>query len=182
MEAHIPMSNGEQKERGFVSDEAIWRRAEATVASEDEEERFLDLAAFAEGRLDPDERERVAEFLSADAAADVEAARRLASASRLAAASGRVIRRALLAPPSPAAPVFRLVPRRSLHFFDLAHWRSLAAAAAMVAVVAWLGFSLGSGATHALEQINYTSANAFLPHLFDPTTGFLHDLAADMLQ
>jgi anti-sigma factor RsiW len=173
------MSDGEQRERDFASDEALWRRAQATFAPQDEEERFLDVAAFADGRLDPDERERVAALLSADAAADVEAAQALAAARRVAPAPERVIRRALLARPSGAVGVFRLVPRRPSLFFDLARWGSLAAA---VALVGWFGFALGSGATHALDQFGYASAGAFLPHLLDPTTGFLHDLAADMLQ
>lgn len=175
------MSNGEQKDRGFASDEVVWRRAQASSAAQDEEERFLDLAAYAEGRLDPDEDERIAAFLSADEASDIEAARRLSSAPQGASAPESILRRALAAPPAPAAPVIRLRtrPRRPLLFIDLARWGSFAAA---VAVVGWLGFALGSGATGALNQITYASAGAFLPHLLDPATGFLHDLSADMLQ
>ncbi len=61
----------------WLSDRALWRRAAATDAPEDEAARLLDLAAFADGLLDPDERERIAALLAAypAAAADVAAAR-----------------------------------------------------------------------------------------------------------
>ncbi len=165
--------------RDFAADEALWRRARVTLVRQDEEEAFLDLAAFAEGRLDPDERERVAALLSVDTAADVEAARALLAAGAVAPAPERVIGRAILADPRGAAPVLRFVRRRPRPFLDLARWGSLAAA---VAVAAWVGFALGSEATHTFRHIGYPSAEAFLPHLFDPATGFLHDLAASMLQ
>src|SRR5271155_4586202 len=59
------------------SDAALWRRSRAIDMVEDEAERYLDLAGYADGRLDPDERERVAEWLANDpvAAGDVAAAR-----------------------------------------------------------------------------------------------------------
>ena len=45
-----------------LSDAALWRRSRTVDMSEDaaETERYLDLAGFADGRLDPDDRERVA--------------------------------------------------------------------------------------------------------------------------
>jgi len=58
-----------------ASDRTLWRSAAAAETIEHEGERFLDLAGFADGRLDPDERDRVAERLARDpdAAADVAA-------------------------------------------------------------------------------------------------------------
>src|SRR5258707_4431643 len=64
-----------------ASDRALWQRSATAETVEDEGERFLDLAGFADGRLDPDESERVAERLARDAdiAADVAAAPGLAA-------------------------------------------------------------------------------------------------------
>src|SRR5260370_15465848 len=65
-----------------LPDAALWRRSRTVDMTEDaaEAERHLDLAGFADGRLDPEDRERVAEWLAVDpvAAADVAAARALA--------------------------------------------------------------------------------------------------------
>src|SRR5215831_3818580 len=73
----------ERKElRDWSSDRDLWRRSCRTDAPEDEAARFLDLAAFADGRLETDEHDRVAAALATDpaAAADVAAARALAGA------------------------------------------------------------------------------------------------------
>src|SRR4051794_20108288 len=63
-----------------AADQALWRRSATTVTVEDDAERFLDLAGFADGRLDPEERDRIAERAARDpeAAADIAAARALA--------------------------------------------------------------------------------------------------------
>ena len=68
------------------SDAALWRRSRAIDMVEDEAERYLDLAGYADGRLDPDDRERVAEWLATDpvAAGDVAAARAPAGSDSLA--------------------------------------------------------------------------------------------------
>src|SRR5438105_478543 len=65
-----------------LPDGALWRQSRMTDAAEDEAGRFLDLAGFADGQLDPDDRERVAEWLAGDpiAAGDVAAARTLHAA------------------------------------------------------------------------------------------------------
>src|ERR1700692_3933253 len=59
--------------RAGSPDRALWRRSVAIDVAEDEAEHFLDLAGYAEDRLDPDERDRIAERLAKDpmAAADV---------------------------------------------------------------------------------------------------------------
>src|ERR1700752_4989035 len=68
-----------EQESAGLSDRALWRHSCATdsVDGEAEAERYLDLAGFADGRLDPDNQERVADWLGCDpaAAADVAAAR-----------------------------------------------------------------------------------------------------------
>ena len=46
-----------------VSDRALWQRCRLAEAPADESLRFLDLAAFAEGGLDPDEHDRIAAWL-----------------------------------------------------------------------------------------------------------------------
>src|SRR6516225_1087276 len=65
----------------WSSDRALWRRSCLTDAPEDEASRFLDLAAFADGLLEPDEHDRVAALLAGDVVAknDVSAARRIDS-------------------------------------------------------------------------------------------------------
>jgi anti-sigma factor RsiW len=166
--------------RTRVSDETLWRRARDAAAPEDEGQGFLDLAAFAEGRLDSDEDERVAALLLADpeAAADVEAARALAGRTVFSPAPEPVIRRALLAAPAAPAVILRFSAPQRPALLDLARWGSLAAA---IAVVGWLGFALGSGVTDALNPTLSPRAETALPNLLDPATGFVHDLAADML-
>src|SRR5258708_24506873 len=58
-------------------DRTLWRRSRVIDASRTETERLLDLAGFVDGRLDDDERERVAALIAANppAAADSAAAR-----------------------------------------------------------------------------------------------------------
>src|SRR6266446_8382277 len=76
----MPGDGADGKPRAASPDSALWRRSLAIDVAEDEDERFLDLAGYAEDRLDPDERDRIAERLAKDpiAAADVAAARVLA--------------------------------------------------------------------------------------------------------
>src|SRR5712691_1305396 len=66
-----------------LSDNVVWQNSRLLDIPEDESERFLDLAGFADGQLDPDDRERVAEWLAGDpaAAGDVAAARALVAAA-----------------------------------------------------------------------------------------------------
>jgi len=71
----------ERREMGadWSPDRALWRRSCRTEAPEDDVARFLDLAAFADGLLEPDEHDRVAAFLARDPATadDVAAARKI---------------------------------------------------------------------------------------------------------
>ena len=72
-------SEGPEHAPNPAADRRLWQRCRTMDADEDEAARFLDLAAYADGLLDIEERERVAALLAADpeAAADVRAAQRL---------------------------------------------------------------------------------------------------------
>ena len=164
-----------------VSDRALWQRCRLAEAPADESLRFLDLAAFAEGGLDPDEHDRIAAWLVADpeAAADVAAARSLAGNSGASSvAIDRIVARAsTLRPDAPSHrgvvySIFR--PQRRILLHGLAQWGSLAAA---IGIAAWLGFTMGSDASIAISQPKPGDDGAAI-ELFDPATGFLHDLPA----
>ena len=143
-----------------------WRAAEGPGAAPD----ALDLAAYAEGRLEGASREAVGRWLAEhpqDAemvdlaltvrAEDGEAAERVArrAASLV---SGEVV-------------AFR--PRRlRLVWPDTARWGALAAS---VAIVGWLGFSLGGETYTALTGGDDQVA---VDELFDPPTGFFGSFGA----
>lgn len=163
------------------SDRDLWQRSRITDMPEDEAARFLDIAAFADGRLDPDERERVAALLADDpaAAADVAAAQALARGIDEAPSGlDRIVARAVAISPDELAPSGRVIAfarhprgRRILH--GLTQWGSLAAA---IAVASWLGFAMGSDTSLALSQPRQSSDASLLPELLDPGPGFLRDL------
>lgn len=164
-----------------VPDRALWQRGRMVEMEEDEAERFLDLAGFADGRLDPDDRERVAELLAGDptASADVAAAGALAGMVEPTEAAPETIvaRAAALVGPGapqrdtviPFAPSRRDRPR--LH--GVARWGSLVAA---MAVASWLGFTLGMDTSLSSAQIRQPGEDGFLRELLDPSTGFMRDL------
>jgi len=167
---------------GFETGRALWRRCRTTEIPEDDAERFLDLAGFADGMLDDrDEHDRVAALVAANpvAASDIAAARALTTGgvampgglepiiNRAAAlvddetAQGRVI-------------PFAVTSHRMLH--DVAQWGGLAAA---IAFASWLGFAMGSGASLTMSQPigqRPMGDESFLPELLDPSMGFLRDL------
>ena len=162
---------------------ALWQRSCRTDAAEDEAGRFLDLATFADGRLETDECDRVAALLAANsaAAADVAAARALAG--RIAEPSDgldRIIARACtILPDDPVAQghvlAFRSPRRHRSILPGLTRWGSLAAA---IAMASWLGFAMGSDTSLALSQPGAASDASFLPELLDPAgAGFLRDLS-----
>jgi anti-sigma factor RsiW len=166
-----------------LSDAALWRRSRMVDMAEDEAEaeRYLDLAGVADGRLDPDDRERVAERLAADpiAAGDVAAARALAArAERLDAVPGAVIARACAlaggGEPQPATVIaFPLSHQNRPRLQGLARWGSLVAA---MAVASWLGFTLGMDTSLSFAQVRQPSEDSFLREFLDPSTGFMRDL------
>ncbi|MBV9685605.1 MAG: hypothetical protein JO096_00120, partial [Alphaproteobacteria bacterium] len=144
-------------------------------APEDEAARLLDLAAYADDRLDVEERERVAALLADDqeASADVRAARALAGGEQAPAGIERIIARAVaISPGIDAAPalVIPFAPRRGRAIEVFAEWGSIAAA---LALASWLGFAMGSDTSRALVEPQTTNDTTLLPELFDPAPGFL---------
>jgi hypothetical protein len=162
------------------SDKAVWQYCQATDIEPDEAERLLDLAGFADARLDPDEHDRVAALLMAEieAAGDVAAARALAAAPHPAADEAVIARAAALVADA-AESGGRIVPfRRRVRppqsLFLVARWGSLAAA---VVMACWLGFALGSDASVALSHINQSSDENFVGDLVDPSGGVLRSIS-----
>ena len=175
----ITRRNGSGRERMHSPEAALWQRMRLTDAAPDDSERYLDLAGFADGLLDPDDRERVAEWLAGDpaAAGDVALARALAGAAGALPATPEAIavRAAALvldrSPQRSAVIAFR--PRRPgwpLHRW--AGWGSLAAA---MVVASWLGFTLGANTSLTLTQAGQAGEEGFLHDLLDPSTAFMRD-------
>lgn len=158
-------------------DSALWRASRTMDAPNDEAERFLDLAGFADGRLDPDDNARVAEWLQRDpnAAADADAARTLLAvgdievapetlvARALALVGGGVVEDATIVP----FPVRRRAPVAPLR--RMAGWGSLVAA---MAVASWLGFTLGTDTGTSFARAEQPGDSSFLTELLDPAAGF----------
>ena len=177
-----------------LADRALWQFSRMIDASPDDAGRILDLAGFADRCLDPDDEERVAEWLAGDpiASGDVAAARALgARAEPLEPAPDPVVARARAlverikerstVVPFPVVP-FPVVPfpagrrdRPTLH--RMASWGSLAAA---MAVASWLGFTLGMDTSLSLSQAGAQRGqggeDGFLREMLDPSTGFIRDL------
>ena len=161
---------------------ALWQLSCRTDAPEDEAARFLDLAAFVDGHLETDERDRVAAMVAADpaAAADVAAVQAIAGGfAKPPDGLDRVIARACAILPDNSAAqgevlAFRSPRRHRSIVHGLTRWGSLAAATAMAS---WLGFAMGSDTSLALSQSGAASDASFLPELLDPGTGFLRDLS-----
>jgi anti-sigma factor RsiW len=168
-----------------LSDRRLWQRCRMIDAPEDEAARFLDLAGFADGRLDAEDQDRVAAVLAADpaAAADVRSARTLDGIEEGFTGLEPVIARACAIFPDAGHPdadhphgrVIAFATRRSRRPLvqSFAQWGSIAAA---IAVASWLGFAMGSDASLALSNPHQPSDAGFLPELFDPTSSFLRDL------
>jgi anti-sigma factor RsiW len=175
------------RESAAASDRSVWARCRAAeaVGDEEETERFLDLAGFAEGSLDAEDHARIAEFLAAypDAAADVAAARSIvpeAPSEAVIARAAALVREEAVA--DQGGVVVRLAQRRhERRLPGVARWASLAAA---VAVASWLGFSLGVDTSRSFSQIAVQAGVAAAPaaddgglrDLLDPSTGFLREL------
>jgi anti-sigma factor RsiW len=178
------MNGTDGKSGESTAERALWLRSQATEAPEDEAGYFLDLAAFADGRLDDEEAERVAAWLAADpqAAGDVAAARAPALALADDVEIARVIARACGLPTQPAPGSGRVllfawpILRRNA-VRRLAEWSSLAAALAMVG---WLGFAMGSDASLAFGQSGQSNEPVSLHELIDPGSGILHDLGVEL--
>ena len=173
--------DGEPPMRSRASEAALWRRSCLTEAAENDAERYLDLAGFVDGRLDPDERERVAAWLAVDATAagDVAAAHAVArTAEDPPAAPDSIIARAVLLVGRREPQRGEVIPfparqpdRPRLH--RMAGWGSLAAA---MAVASWLGFTLGVDTSLSFTQAVRGGEDGILSDLLDPSVGFVRDL------
>jgi anti-sigma factor RsiW len=167
--------------RAGSPDQALWQRSVAIDMAEDEAERFLDLAGYAEDRLDPDERDRIADRLAKDpiAAADVAAARAFAGSGLPdEAALTHVIARACALVADGALLRGRVIPfpqffrpQPTLH--GVARWTGLAAA---VVLAGWLGFALGGDASAIFGPVGQAGEDSLLRDLLDPSTASLRDL------
>jgi anti-sigma factor RsiW len=160
-----------------LSDEGLWQRSRVTDIVETEAERYLDLAGYADGRLDPDDRERVAEWLASDpvAAGDVAAARvsplpaalpETAIARACALVDGDQPQRATVIP-------FRSRQRFGSRLHGMVRWGSLVAA---MAVASWVGFTLGMDTSLSVAQVRQTGEDSFFGELLDPSADLTRDL------
>jgi hypothetical protein len=166
-----------------LPDAALWRRSCTVDMTEDEAEaeRCLDLAGLADERLDPDDRERVAEWFAADpvAVGDVAAARVLAArAERLEAMPEPAIARACALVDGGEAQRGTVVAfppsrREQPRLQRIGRWGSLVAA---MAVASWLGFTLGMDTSLSLAQSRQPGEDGFLREFLDPSAGFMRDL------
>jgi anti-sigma factor RsiW len=164
-----------------AADRALWQRSVTAETIENEGERFLDLAGFADDCLDPEEHDRVAERLARDpdASADVTAACALVGGGGgFAIMPAHLVERAcaLVSEPEPERGRVILFPGPRLSSPTLpgiARWASLAAA---VMVASWLGFALGTDFSAYFGQTDQASEDGFLRDMLDPSTAFLRDL------
>jgi anti-sigma factor RsiW len=163
-----------------LPDAMLWRRSRITEAPESEEQLYLDLAGFADGLLDPDERERVAERLAGDpaAAGDVAAARALAATVSTSSVSETVAARACALIGGGEPRIGRVMPfvprpRPEPGLRRVAGWGSLVAA---MAVASWLGFTLGVDTTTSLSRPVQATDDGYFHELLDPSGGFMRDL------
>jgi anti-sigma factor RsiW len=163
-----------------LPDDALWQQSRMVEVVADEVAYFLDLAGFADGTLDVDDRERVAERVAGDSAAadDVAAARALAAAEHLPSAPDHVVARASALVGSEPPRRGNVVPLRwrlrAMPALRLAaSWGSLAAA---MAVVGWLGFNLGMNASLSVATVGQPSEEGFLQEFVDPSSGFIREL------
>jgi anti-sigma factor RsiW len=179
----MTQSEGPEYAPSPAADRRLWQRCRTMDAEEDEAARFLDLAAYADGLLDIEERERIAALLAADpeAAADVGAACGLAAAEPTSVGLERIVARASAISRdtgSVGRKVVPLAPRQRGRLLQIsAQWGSLAAA---VALAGWLGFAMGSDTSRALSEHGQPSDTGLVPELFDPGPNFLRDLGEGM--
>jgi anti-sigma factor RsiW len=163
------------KDPAKLSDSTLWQRSVLTDAPDDDAARLLDLAGFADGTLDVDDRERVAEWLVRDAAAAADvASARSAALETLAPIPESVVGRAVAlisgVPLTDNVVAFPAWRRRGLRLRGMAQWGSLAAA---IAMAAWLGLTLGMTTSRAFVGSQQPAAGSLLGDLLDAQTPFL---------
>jgi anti-sigma factor RsiW len=158
------------------SDQELWRRSQEIDVSPDEAEFLLDLAAFADNRLDDDDTARVAALLVLDAgaAADVAATQALAGVAMIAADESAIARaEALIGEGRPEAVLIAFpVPQRIARpWYSAASWSGLAAA---IVLAGWLGFDLGSGLS-GTPSLSHPTDETSASELLDPGPQLLRD-------
>ena len=165
-----------------LTDRELWQRSLAIEVAENDAAHFLDLAGYADGLLDPDEGERIAERLARDPAeaADVTAARALGAADPLGnRLPEAVFERAVALAHPDVATAENIVPFVRRHRVpslpEMAKWGSLAAA---VVLASWIGFTLGVDMSGALAGSRNSDDGGF-NELFDPATRLVRDLTGD---
>jgi hypothetical protein len=162
-----------------LPDPALWQRSRMTDAAEDDAERILDLAGFADGRLDPDDRERVAEWLAGDPRRPAMSRRRARSPrrpqrNRRPSRWSRGPRSSSIAMSSAAChPLSGHPPRPA----DAASYRELGSFAAAMAVASWLGFTLGMDTSLSFVQRGQPGEDGFFSEMLDTSPGFMRDLS-----
>jgi len=157
-------------------DQELWRRSQEIDATPDEAEFLLDLAAFADNRLDDDDTARVAALLALDAgaAADVAAARALAGVAMMTADENVIARaEALIGEGRPEAVLVAFPARAgsARSWYGAASWSGLAAA---IVLAGWLGFDLGSGLSGA-SPLGHPTDETSASELLDPGPQLLRD-------
>ena len=142
--------------------------------------RYLELAAFADGRLGRDEEKRVAEWLAQhpDAAQDVAAARALGGTVGPEAAPEAVVARACAIFGNPRRQARTLLPlgrqsRTVPRLGAVFEWGGVAAA---IVLAGWLGFTLGMDASQAWAKDRLPGRNDTLQDIFSPSPNLLPDL------
>jgi anti-sigma factor RsiW len=156
---------------GASPDREVWRRSQEMEVTPDEASDLLDLAAFADNRLDDDETARILALIErhADAAQDVAAARALAGATMLAADADIVARaEALVGGDALVEAQLIAFPARTpvvRPWYSAATWSGLAAA---IVLAGWLGFDLGSGIS-ASPVFSRSADDASASELLDPS-------------
>jgi hypothetical protein len=163
----------------MMSDAEIWRRGRDMPAPEDEAERFLILAALAEGQADADDREMAVAWL----AGDPDLAEDIAAASRSDVVAGpapaQIIARAAALVGSQDGVAENIVAFRGrLGAVRAAGgWTSWGSLVAAMAVASWLGFTLGVDTSRSLAQTGQSSDDGFLREMNDPVPSFMRDLS-----
>jgi hypothetical protein len=155
---------------GAPADREVWRRSQEMEATPDKASYLLDLAAFADNRLDDDETAWIAALIerNADAAKDIAAARTLAGATMLAADVGIMARaEALVGEARSEAELiaFPVRPPEVRPWYSAATWSGLAAA---IVLAGWLGFDIGSGIS-ASPVFSRSADDASASELLDPS-------------
>jgi hypothetical protein len=149
-------------------DAELWRRWRSEAARTDPDPMLL--AAYAEGRATSEEVGLVERLLAAEPALAADLDLPVGGDDVSEAALARVVARAGGLVPPPTAVV---VPFRSRQSGRLRLFGEWVAVAASFALVAWLGFALGTDVSSALDA--GTQATEW-HEVFDPPSGFFGNL------